>query len=208
MCPWLPDDGEAGVLAEVLRQAVDVCERVRTEPDLLRSRPAGELLVRVKTVDGRWIDEWLKPPEQVPAGYPEPEIDAREVSMVKASAARNDGTWEADLFYAPTPVQEERNARPFYPVAMTWMDSETGICLAVDLLPESGEPESRGNELVGKLLALSKDYSCIPRSIRVLRPALAAALTKAAGLLGCSVVVAKHLPALEGLKQQLFEHFA
>jgi hypothetical protein len=208
LCPWLLDDTEAGVLAEGLRQAVDVCERVRAEPDLLRPRPTGELLTRVMAGDGRWIDEWLKPPEQVSAVYPEPQIDAREVSVVKASAAGNDGTWEADLFYAPTPVQEERNARPFYPVAMTWMDSETGICLAVDLLPESGEPELHGNELVGKLLALTKDHSCIPRSIRVLRPALAAALTKAAGLLGCSVVVVKRLPALEGLKQQLFEHFA
>jgi hypothetical protein len=131
-----------------------------------------------------------------------------EIVAVKSSASLSGASWETDLFYAPTPVQEERNERPFHPVAMIWMDTSTGICLSIELLPNSGEPDSRGAELVGKLVSLIKEQSLIPHSIRVLRPAPAVALAKVAGLLGCSVEVSKHLPALEGLKKHLFDHFA
>jgi hypothetical protein len=62
MCPWPPEEVEARVLAEVLRQAADVCERVRTAPGLLRARPTGELLVRARAGDGSWTDRWQSPP--------------------------------------------------------------------------------------------------------------------------------------------------
>lgn len=205
--PWRLEGSEVALLTDVLRQAYVACSRLRSEPDLLMPPHAQELLVRVIAENGEWVDQWMKPVLLPPVALPEPTIDEHEVAGLKALISRREGIWEGNLFYVPTPTREKRNERPYYPVAMVWADQRSGLILAMELLPQADDPDLRAQALTGRLLALVKEHHRIPRAIHVSRPALAAALSGAAGIIGCELLVSKHLPAIEELKKSLFSRF-
>ena len=52
-------------------------------------------------------------PSPLPSVAPqEPTVDKDEVVRLKASVSRQEGIWEADLFYVPTPTREKRMSGP------------------------------------------------------------------------------------------------
>ena len=206
--PWRLEGSEVAFLTDVLRQASMVCSRLRFEPDLLTQPHAQELLVRVIAENGDWVDRWMKPVPLPSVASPEPTIDEHEVAELKALISRREGILEADLFYVPTPTRENKNERPYYPVAMVWADQRSGLVLAMELLSQANDPDLKAQALTARLLALVKEHAWIPQAIHVSRPALATALSGAAGILGCELLVSKHLPAMEELKESLFSRFA
>ena len=131
-----------------------------------------------------------------------------EAFRLKGSAFEREGIWEADLFYVPTPTRESARERPYYPVAMCWADQHSGLGLSIKVLEQADDPDLKAWALNKQLLELVRKHSRIPLAIHVPRRALAAALRKVAGILGCELSVSKHLPALEELKESLFQRFA
>jgi len=113
--PWRLDGPEVVLLTEVLEQASAVCLRLRSEPQLLASPRAKELFVRVKAEDGGWTDQWMKPVPAPVVPLPESVVDETEATRLKGSTVRQEGIWEADLFYVPTPTRESPGERPYYP---------------------------------------------------------------------------------------------
>ncbi len=206
--PWRLDGSEVIFLTEVLRQAFVVCSRLRSEPELLKPPRAKELFVRAMAGDGGWIDQWMEPVPPPVVPLQEPVVDEAETARLKSSTARREGIWETDLFYVPTPTQESRDERPYYPVAMCWVDQQSGLGLSLELLEQADDPDLKAWALNGQLLELIKEHSRIPQAIHVPRRALVAALTKSASILGCELSVTKRLPALRALKKHLFQHFA
>ena len=206
--PWRLDGSEVVFLTEVLQQASAVCSRLRSEPQLLESPRAKELFVRVMAGDGGWTDQWIKPVPSPVVPLQESVVDETEAFRLKGSAFEREGIWEADLFYVPTPTRESPGERPYYPVAMCWADQHSGLGLSIKVLEQADDPDLKAWALSEQLLELVKEHSRIPLSIHVSRRALAAALRKVAGILGCELSVSKHLPALEELKESLFQRFA
>ena len=205
--PWRLERSEVGFLTDVLRQALVVCSRLRSEPDYLKPY-AQQLLVRVNAKDGDWVDQWMEPSPLPSVASQEPTVDKHEVVRLKASVSRQEGIWEADLFYVPTPTREKRDERPYYPVAMVWADQRSGMVLAMELLPQADDPDLKAQALTARLLALVTELDRIPRALKVLRPALATALSGVAEILGCELLVSRHLQAMEELKESLFRRFA
>jgi len=206
--PWRLGGSEVIFLTEVLQQAFVVCSRLQSEPELLKPHRANELFVRVTAGDGGWIDQRMKPVPSPVVPLQEPVVDETEIARLKSSTARREGIWEADLFYMPTPTQESRDERPYYPVAMCWVDQHSGLCLSIELLEQADDPDLKAWALNEQLLKLVKENSRIPQAIHVPRRGLAAALTKSASILGCELSLSKRLPALRELKKHLFRHFA
>jgi hypothetical protein len=206
--PWRLDGPEVVFLTEVLQQASAVCLRLRSEPQLLAPPRAKELFVRVKAEDGGWTDQWMKPVLTPIVPLQESVVDETEATRLKGSTLRQEGIWEADLFYVPTPTQKSRDERPYYPVTMCWTDRYSGLGLRIKLFEQADDPDLKAWALSEQLLELVKEHSRIPRAVHVPRRALAAALTKVASILGCEIAVSKRLPALEELKEHLFQRFA
>jgi hypothetical protein len=206
--PWHLDDAEAELLTDVLQQAVAVCGRLHSDPGILTLSSTKGRPVRTTTEGSVWVDTWMKPGPLVAVPHPIPVVDEHEAALLKGSISRKEGIWEADLFYVPTPTRENKEERPYYPVAMVWADRRSGMVLGMELLAQADDPDQKAAALSGQLLVLVKQHSQIPRTIHVPRPALAAALSQAAGILGCELVVSKSLPALEELKKSLFARLA
>ena len=136
------------MLTEVMQQATAVCARLRDEPDLLNSPRPGEVFVCEGQEDGGWVDRWMVPEKPVAARYPTVIIGENEAAALQGVAFEKTGTWEADLFYAPTPTRENRDDRPYYPVACSWADRESGMILGIDLQPAADDPDLWASVLV------------------------------------------------------------
>jgi len=205
--PWSLDRPEVVFITEVLQQAFVVCSRLESEPHLLEPPRAKELFVRVMTENEGWTDQWMKPVSSPSVPLQESVVDETEATRLKSSTARQGGIWEADLFYVPAPTREAPHERPYYPVAMCWVDQQSGLGLGIELLEQADDPDLRAWALNKQLLELVREHSRIPLAIHVPRRALAAALTKVAAILGCELSVSKSLPALKELKESLIQNF-
>lgn len=205
--PWLLDRREVEALTEVAQQATAVCARLRDEPNLLNSPRPGELFVREGQEDGGWVDRWMVPEQPAPTRYPVVILGEEEVAALRRLAFDRAGTWEADLFYAPTPTRENRDDRPYYPVASAWVDRESGVILCIDLQPATDDPDRWASVLVGQFLAQVRKHHRVPAEIQVQRSSVKTALAQVSEILGCRLTVARRLPAMQEMKKQMFTHF-
>lgn len=205
--PWLLERREVEVLTEVTQQATVVCARLRDEPSLLSSSRPDELFAREGQEDGGWVDRRMVPEQPVPARYPVVNLGEAEAATLRRRTFDRAGTWEADLFYTPTPTRENRDDRPYYPVAAAWADRNSGLILAIDLQEAANDPDQWAPALVRQLVTLAREHHRVPEEIQVQRPSLKTALAQAAEILGCRLVVARRLPAMQEMKKQMFSHF-
>jgi hypothetical protein len=205
--PWLLDRREVETLTEVMQQATAVSARLCDAPNLLSSPRPGELFVREEQEDGGWVDRWMVPEQPVPTRYPVDLLGNEEAATLRRLTFDKAGTWEADLFYAPTPTRENRDDRPYYPVASTWVDQQSGVILCIDLQPAADDPDRWASVLVGQLLAQAREHHRVPEEIQVHRSSVRTALAQVSEILGCRLTVARRLPAMQEMKKQMFTHF-
>jgi len=136
--PWFVTAVQAQVLATCLEQALDVLPRYRENPDLLQDSESGSCLVRVfgsqKGQDG-WRDEIL--PLQQPAKDSSPAfaVPADEVGIarIRRQQKKRRGVWEIGYCYAPMPIREKRDERPYLPRLLGIVDQGSGLILAFQL---------------------------------------------------------------------------
>jgi hypothetical protein len=136
MLPWSVDAAQARFLTVALQQAIDVVSRLKDNPELLDSPAAGQYLVRVPKREAHglsWSDQWLAP-EPLPSESRQiPPIDEARVQRIKKAIRSRQGAWEADFFLAPTPVQERKDERPYFPYTLMWVDRRTTMILPTEL---------------------------------------------------------------------------
>lgn len=130
--PWFLTAPQARTLAVCLEQALDVLPRYRENPDLLEDPESGRHLVRVYG-DRTWHDEILPAPE--PLENPLPGVPSDEVGLarIRRKAKKHYGTWEIGYGYAPLPIQERPENRPYFPLLLAIVDEENGMILAFEL---------------------------------------------------------------------------
>jgi hypothetical protein len=130
--PWFITPPQARYLLRVLPPVLEMTERIRVDPRLLEPPEPGRYLVLVSrpSPDGpAWQPEWKSP-----ARMPEPEDEADcapdpvRLEKIRQFPLLQDGTWEIDYFYGPTPVREKAS-RPYYPPMLLAVDQETGVII-------------------------------------------------------------------------------
>ncbi len=137
--PWFIDDGECRFLTHILQQAQDVSRRCRDSKAILKHDHSGTFLVRVPSIEKgtiHWSDQYLEAAPFV-TKHPIFKItDELNLRRLLSSAKRSGDTWEADTFFIPMPVQEEKGERPYYPKAFLLFDSNRGLILAHELMQD------------------------------------------------------------------------
>ncbi len=151
--PWLLEKDEAQFLTLILEQALDVCKRLKNEPELLMPPSFGEIFIRIpeKTVEGlEWEDGWIDPDDAVGSsitvesdsfipGKSDSPIPGEEPSnaslpdMKELLELKKDGVWEVDFYYYPEAMQEEEDERPYFPATITWAGLQTREMMEVGL---------------------------------------------------------------------------
>ena len=136
--PWFVTAAQARVLATCLEQALDVLPRYRDNPDLLQDPESGSHLVRVlgsqKGQDG-WRDEILPAPPPAKDSSATGAVPADEggIARIRRLQKRRRGIWEIGYCYAPMPIQERRDERPYLPRLLGIVDQGSGLMLAFQI---------------------------------------------------------------------------
>ncbi|WP_227764246.1 DUF7309 domain-containing protein [Zhaonella formicivorans] len=203
--PWYLSKSEVRFLTLALEQACQVSLRVKDNPDLLLSSKENQYFVRVPEKIGRdivWHDQWLVPEPLEKKERKQPVLDELYLRRLKDKTVKQDRVLEADLFYAPFPVQEKKNERPYYPYVSLWLDQHSGEILNYCLSPHS---DYRA-DFCNSFLKLIENIRVIPRAVTVAKIEVAELLEPLARKLGTEIKLVKRFKVLEGAKESLFEY--
>lgn len=203
--PWYLTAAQARFLTLALQQAVLVAQRFDEDADLFDPPAEGKFFVRVPEPSGDglvWHDAWLAPaePKQPEATLPEPDLGrAKQLKALKSSRS----VWEAGVVPAPTPVQEERDQRPYFPLMSLWVEHRSGMVLGTHL----SSPDQYRADFQNQFLALVEQVGVRPKEVRVGAPPPMLLLAPLADVLGVRLKQADELPMLEEAYASLVEHF-
>jgi hypothetical protein len=204
--PWFVTNTEARFLTTALVQAIDVALRLKEDPQLLTPPRKGHYLVRVseQRANGpHWSDQWLAPAPIKPEAVALPRPDELRIQRVKQTITARQGAWEADYFRAPTPIQEHKGERPYYPYMSLWVDRPSGFIMHTDMTPA---PEYRA-AFQNQLLELVERSRFLPKELYVKQPEAQALLASIAAQLGIKLKSARSLPMLDEARNSVFSYF-
>lgn len=194
--PWYVTAAEARFLLAALQQSLDVAQRFQDNPDLLKPPREGLYLVRVPQHDRAtpyWSDQWLAPAPWTHEQPAAPPIDELRIQRIKHSASARQGTWEADFFLSPSPIQEHKDERPYYPYMFLWVDRRTGMVLP----PQLVAPDQYAAEFQNHFLSLLEQAHVIPQEVCILKQEALELLDPIAQQLGIKLRRSRRLGALE-----------
>ena len=194
--PWYLTDDEARFLTLALQQAKEVSLRFREDPALL-DPPEEELwFVRVpaETKKGlSWKDAWLEPALLEEEELPDVPIDELRLARLKKVAQPMEAIWEMDFALAPTPVQDKKGERPYYPYLTMTVDHDSGFIFGTDL----ASPESYLEEFPERFLALAESLKRLPAEVWVQREDAYDLLEPLTSRLGIELYLVDELESLE-----------
>jgi hypothetical protein len=204
--PWFLTGAEARFLTIALEQAIDLALRFKDDSQLLIPPREGQYFVRVpeQRADGlHWSDQWLAPaPIKLEEVLP-PQPDELRIQRIKQTIKARQGAWEADYFRAPTPIQEHKGERPYYPYMSLWVDRASGMILHTDMTPTADYRAAFQQQF----LDLIARVGFMPRELYVKRPEAQALLTPIAAPLGIKLKTARVLPMLDEAHNSLLSYF-
>ena len=204
--PWYLTKDEVEYLISALQQASEVALRFREDPDMLIPPERGNYLIRVsEKVDGRyqWTDEWLEPQplEEEPADIIPP-INEIRLQKIKKAIKRRGGSWETDFFFTPTPIKEGEE-RPYYPYAILYVDSHTGIVLTANVM----KPADYMTEIPNSLMELIEGTRVIPNEILVKKEKVSELVNLIVSRLGIRLKLVDRLEMLEQAQFSMLQFF-
>ncbi|MFN8567700.1 MAG: hypothetical protein U0Z44_09310 [Kouleothrix sp.] len=204
--PWYLSAEQARFLTLALEQSVDVALRFQANPDLLEPPHEGQYLVRVPEQHAAglaWHDAWMAPAAFTGRAIEIPQVDQPRLRQLKQTLRAGPSVWEADLFLSPTPIQEGKDQRPFYPYMSLWVDQRSGMVLP----PHLAGTSTYLAEFQTHVLSLIEQSGALPKEIHVLFPELVALLEPITKPLGIKLRRAKELPMLEEARTSLLQYF-
>ncbi len=204
--PWYLTADEARFLTLVLRQAREVCLRFKEDPTLFDPPKEDLWFVRVpeETAQGLvWKDAWLEPASREVEEVSEVAVDEVRLARIKKTIPIRRAAWEVDIFPAPTPAQDERGERPYFPNMLMVVDHGSGLILGTDLF----HPEEPMVHFVERLLALGERYNWLPAQIGVKRLKLFYLLEPVISRLGIELLLLDRLEALDEARAAMGRFF-
>lgn len=203
--PWYLNKEEVNLMIPVIKQTIEIALRFQDDPDMLTPPKEDHYLVRVpKKANGgwKWEDKWLKPGPLDKSKASAPHINEVRLQKIKKSVKHGAGSWQADFFFSPTPVREAKE-RPYYPYAVLYIDSNSGLILHVDML----RPDEHIDGFPNSLMNLIERSGVSPHEILVRKEEAYELLKLIAERLNIQLRLVKRLETLEYIQASMFQFF-
>lgn len=172
--PWRVTDAKDGKrVCEVLRASIDLREKLKdsnafydlgfdeygTYPDV----KGGKRVPLIEPMGNGFFYSATKLPKRVPIKFPAPEFD-KDLTVMSLKAMRKSGELYCRVVHFPSPVQNDKAERPYYPCLILTILKETEIILQTgcvkDIYPHA-------EELVLKFAEAIKKRKTLPCTINV-----------------------------------------
>lgn len=204
--PWFLEKDEAALITVCLQQATEVALLAAGVPSLLAPDRRGRILVRAAE-ERKGLLVWDNLREQMAARADEeqplfsPLPDQLKLRRLANSRPKHGGTWEADFFFSPAPIQDEPDERPYYPFCLMVLDAESELIIGQRLARHGEAPGG----LADLCLQAMIDTGTVPARIKVERAEARAALAPLARELGCTLESVGKLKAIQEARRGLEE---
>ena len=207
--PWYIDEAEARFLIYALEQILDVAPQFKEDHALLRNIKQGQFLVRVSRKEKKkviWEDKIMPvaPPEPQPISITVSPGVIKQVKQARPVA----NVIEVDCFMMPSPVQDGKDSRPYFPYMLMIVEGESGYILHTDLLSPVLDITGMWGAVPGRLLNTLKQLNVLPQVIHVRTPFMVQILAPLADKLGIQVKQAKKLRALDQARNEFERYMA
>jgi len=203
--PWFITSEEARSLSWALEQGVEVALRFRENRLLLESGDEGDYLVRVPRQEGQtilWEDHWMDPvpPEPKTLQISVPWKLMNELARVPKAGL----DFHVDLFPAPTPIQEEKGARPYIPYLLLMVESESLFIVGMELLPPLPSLTAVWEAVPAAFATNLGQLGVLPEKVTVRSERVGRLLRPVTGYLGIEVTQTRRLEAIDEARRDLF----
>jgi hypothetical protein len=185
---------------------VEVAIRFEEDFDILDAPKSNHYLVRVPKKVGnklQWEDKWLEPAPLEEQKIVVPPIDEIRLQRIKRNIKRKAGTWEADFFFSPTPIQEKKDERPYFPHAMIYMDTYSGMILSIDM----AKPGDYITQFADGLMGIIENVGAIPGEVLVMKEEAYELLKLMASRLNINLRLVKRLESVEEAQASMLQFF-
>ena len=187
-------------LTAVLKQAKDVCLRLKENRNLLMNPEENVYLVRVPDRDtGRWADAWMSP-APLQKIHVAASLDELRILKIKKIAKHSPVTWEIDFFFAPTPIEGER---PYFPYAIMIADSGTGFIHDMYL----SDTATYHTVFPERFLSCIEKTATIPSAILARKDETISLIQPITRKLGIKLDKTSKLPAIDNARISMAKHF-
>lgn len=203
--PWFLNRDEALYMTDVLKQAKDMCLRLKENNKLLLAPKKNQYLVRVPEIKGdtvAWKDEWREPGPVKPEDTVIVHVNEVRLQRIKNSLKQAAAIWEIDFFLAPTPVME--GGRPYFPQAIMIADHDTGFIREVHLASK----DTCQIEFSDKFLLCMETAEAVPLEILVRKKENAKCLGPIAALLNIKLSEVKKLQNIDNARRSMMKFFS
>ena len=130
---------------------------------------------------------------------PDVPIDELRLARLKKEAQFMDAIWEMDFFLSPSPVQEEKGERPYYPYMTMTVDHRSGFIFGTDI----SSPETYLEEFPWRFLALAERLKKLPTELWVMREDAYDLLEPFTSRLGVELYLVDELESLQDARTAL-----
>lgn len=204
--PWFLERDEAIHLANALRQALEIADRVRIgDLDLRRNLMRGKIITCYPTGEG-WREKWdslrLTPKDKESHEEPLSAVDEARLHLLGNRVKERSGAWEFDIFVAPVQIGPA-GSRPYHPLCFLAVESEHGLVVQMNMT-EPWLPASEKREETIRLLEKSE---ILPGEMRVGSKSIRAIMEPIARALGMRLRVSR-LRLVEEAKTSLYEYLS
>jgi len=203
--PWFLSRDEALYMTDVLKQAKDMCLRLKENSNLFHAPKKNLYLIRVAdATDGDliWKDEWKEPAPLKKRDFSNFPVDEIRIQRIKISVKQLPAVWEIDTFHAPTPVKEE--GRPYFPYAIMFADHDTGLIHDVYLTPI----DKYMKDFPERFLSCMENTAVVPMEILIRKEELIKLFEPYAAKLNIKLTEVKKLQNIDNAKRSMMKFFS
>ncbi len=201
MAPYFLNKEEAEFLLVALRQTMEMSGKIKANPNYLKPKIKGQILLLQPGDGGKWSEEWVYP---LLLGK-KMEIDIKpyfeRMRKIKESADSRGGAMELDFFYFPAVMEDEQ--RPYLPYGYLALDSASYFILDMNIFKRA----DLASVFPDKFLAIFERMRYFPEKILVKRDEAYDLIKPFADFFNIPLEKVKRLPAIADAKKSMGQFF-
>ncbi|HOB90858.1 MAG: hypothetical protein WBH35_02435 [Bacillota bacterium] len=201
--PWYLTADEAVTMTVLLRQSLEVANKLLEDPDFPIRKDDWALLTRVPCSEGTdnfmdayWVPD-MEPP--IPDSF-NALLDDIKIKRYGRKHIKSKSLWEISAKWVQEPIQERPDVRPFYPIILVWIDRTTGLVLNAKLT----SPRKFAQDLVDATLECIGQYGIIPKEIELDSSDSMIILREVAYRLGIQLTLVDELTKSDIIRDELY----
>ena len=199
--PWPIHAEECVYLTQAIQQVLVVVEDIKAgkvtidktkRQSILRYRPDNH-------PEHEWLSKEIELPYLNPIYHEVPLQDEPLISEIKQAGKIKNAVFQVDICYSPSPVQESRDNRPYYPRLFLLIDKESEMILDAEVFEHKKED---ANVALNKLISFFLENG-VPEEIHVQNDALQAILTDLCKQTDIKLKKVNHLKIMNDAVEQM-----